>query len=76
MKYAKKCPKCGSGDLIRVTNDGFPDSSSKGIMTGITILSNIPVERYICCGCGYTEEWLSHSSIEKLRTSGKAKPVY
>ncbi len=75
MKYSKQCPKCGSRDIIRLVNDGFPGGSTKGIMTGWTTLSNIWLYRYVCCNCGYTEEWVSHKGIAKLKESPNAKPV-
>lgn len=75
MKYAKQCPKCGSTDLILYHNDGFPDDSKRGIMVGITIFSSVPMERYICCNCGYTEEWVDRSCIEELKRSHKAIQV-
>ena len=75
MKYKKLCPKCGSADLICFVNDGFLDSSEKGIAVGMTIFSNVSVERYICCQCGYTEQWVDPRSIPQLKESKKAKPI-
>ncbi|MBQ8079688.1 MAG: hypothetical protein IJ236_07020 [Oscillospiraceae bacterium] len=75
MKQSKQCPKCGSRDLCCFVNDGFLDGSAKGIAVGATIFSNVSVERYICCGCGYTEQWVSPGDIQKLKQSSKAKPV-
>ncbi len=75
MKYAKQCPKCGSKDIIVFMNDGFPVDSDHGIMVGMTIMSTIPLHRYVCCNCGYTEQWVKRCHIEKLKSSKKAKPV-
>ena len=75
MKQTRQCPKCGSSDLLCFLNDGFLDSSTKGIAVGKTIFSNVSVERYICCGCGYTEEWVRRNDIQRLKQSSKAKPV-
>lgn len=75
MRHSKQCPKCGNRDIIEVSNDGYPEMSYKGIMTGISILSNVVLHRYICCGCGYTEEWINKGSIQKIRESRKAKPI-
>ncbi|MBQ8926903.1 MAG: hypothetical protein IJ055_01335 [Oscillospiraceae bacterium] len=75
MRQTKQCPKCGSRDILYFANDGFMDSSSKGIAVGLTVFSNVNVERYICCGCGYTEQWVAKQDIEELRRSRKAMPI-
>lgn len=33
----------------------------------------ISPNRYICCECGYTEEWIDREDIEKVKKSKKAK---
>ena len=75
MKNTKQCPKCGSKDLIEIFNDGRPTDSGTGVMIGLTIISAIPYHRYICCSCGYSEQWFNKSNLEKLKQSKKAKPV-
>lgn len=37
------------------------------IFSGMTILSAVLVDRYICCECGYSEEWIDTSDIPKLK---------
>ena len=75
MKYARQCPKCGSREIWMYVNDGYPDGSVKGIKTGQTIFSHINVERYICCNCGYTEDWVSRRDIEALKGSSNGRRV-
>lgn len=75
MKNTKQCPKCGSRDLIEIFNDGRPTDSGTGIMVGMTIFTTVPMHRYICCNCGYTEQWVNRSNIEKLKQCKKAKPI-
>ena len=62
MKNTKLCPKCSAKDIIRVEGyTGGHKSVEAGrnvIMTGLTLLSSIPVTRYVCGACGYTEEWI------------------
>ena len=55
--------------------DGYtgPYGTGNNIMTGNTIFSTIDVNRYICCDCGYTEEWIDKADIEKIVNSKKAK---
>ena len=75
MKYKKKCPKCGSQDIVMFLDDGCPDNAHKGIMTGMTLFSNVSMERYICCNCGFTEQWVDPRSSQILKESRKAKQI-
>ena len=72
MKNSKQCPKCGSTDIVRF--DGYAGAYGAGnnIMTGLTIFSAVEVNRYICCYCGYVEEWVDLEDIKKLKESDKA----
>ena len=73
MKLTNTCPKCGSSDIVRF--DGYTGAYGTGnnIMTGATIFSTVNVNRYVCCSCGYSEEWIDTEDIEKLKASKKAK---
>jgi len=67
------CPKCGSGDIVRF--DGFAGDYGSGshIKTGMTNLSAVPLNQYICCVCGYTEHWVDTVDIPKIVSSKKAR---
>ncbi len=75
MKNTKVCPKCQSNDIIRI--DGYVDSGGAGnnIRLGMTAWSAVHVNRYICCNCGFTEEWLDEVDVEKAKNSSKARRV-
>lgn len=77
MKNTKTCSKCGGNDIVVVSNDGHPDATyGNNIQTGMTILSgSIYVKRYICCGCGFSEEWIDQSDIATLKKSKKIKQM-
>jgi len=72
MKNTRMCPKCGSSDIVVV--DGYAGAYGTGnnIMTGMSIFSAVNVNRYICCSCGFTEEWIDKGDIEKVKESKKA----
>lgn len=58
MKNTKRCPKCGSSDIIRV-----PDTAHRYLANSICItkaawVRRVPVARYLCGGCGYVENWV------------------
>lgn len=73
MKINRICPKCSSDDVVRF--DGYTGAYGTGnnIMTGNTVFSTVNVNRYICCRCGYTEEWIDQEDLEKIKNSKRAK---
>lgn len=77
MKNTGLCPKCNSSDIVIIKNDGHPDpSNGNNIQTKTTILSGvIYIQRYICCNCGFTEEWVHEKDINILLQSKKVKRV-
>ncbi len=75
MKNTKTCPKCNSTDVVRVNGSVGSYGTGNNIMIGATIFSAVNVNRYICCACGFTEEWIDKVDIDKIKYSNKAKPV-
>ena len=73
MKNTKICPKCGSVNIVRIDGYTGPYGSGNNVMTGNTIFSTVNVNRYVCCDCGFTEEWIDKADIDKVKNSKKAK---
>ena len=73
MKNSKICPKCGYGDIVRIDGYTGPYGTGNNVMVGKTIFSGVNVNRYVCCTCCYTEEWIDKEDIEKIVNSKKAK---
>ena len=67
MKNNKVCPKCGNTDILLVPGSAGAYASGNNIQVGWTILSSVLVNRYVCCGCGFSEEWIDVKDIEKLK---------
>jgi hypothetical protein len=62
MKNSKQCPKCKSADIYKITGDGY-----NAIDVGF---SQVTLYRYICCDCGYTEEFVEkEKDFEKIKNS-------
>ena len=51
MKNTRKCPKCGGSDILFVPGSAGAYGTGNNIMTGNTIMSAVPVDRYICTRC-------------------------
>jgi len=67
MKNNKQCPKCNSTDIIRVNGSSRGYGAGNNIMIGTTIFSAVKVNRYICCNCGFCEEWIDTEDISKIK---------
>lgn len=69
MKNSGKCPKCGSGNIVRVPDHSYRHASGNNIYnTTVTLAGKIPVIRYVCCDCGYVENWVElKNELEKIR---------
>lgn len=68
MRISKVCPKCNSRDILRIPGEKGAYGTGNNINVGMTILSAVKVTRYLCCQCGYSEEWIDEKEdIEKLR---------
>ena len=66
MKKTGVCPKCGGADIVRVPGGvrGTMDNMQNFVIWGV---QTAPVDRYICCVCGFSEEWLREDDLEKVK---------
>ncbi len=71
MKNTKLCPKCQSTDIVRL--DGTVGAYGSGNNVYVTALRAVKVNRYICCRCGFCEEWIDREDLDKVKNSKKAK---
>ena len=67
MKNSRRCPKCNSHDILVVPGKAGAYGSGNNIQMGMTIFSAVLVDRYVCCKCGYSEEWINQYDIESLK---------
>ncbi len=71
MKNTNTCPKCHGKDILFVPGRNGAYGAGNNIQVGLTILSAILVNRYVCCNCGYSEEWVDTDDISKLKKKYK-----
>ena len=69
MKNSKRCPKCGSEDICISEGGAGAYGSGNNIPIGSFVWQAVPVDRYICLDCGYTEEWIRPQHLEKIAHS-------
>lgn len=75
MKNTGACPKCGSRDVFVVDGHAGAYGVGNNIPDGLTVFSCIPVDRYVCGQCGFSEEWLRQEDIERARHAKRAHPL-
>lgn len=73
MKNTKCCPKCGSKNIVCVPDNAHRYLTNSIAITNVAWVKRIPVARYVCCDCGYVENWVETQSErdEIRRTFGE-----
>lgn len=67
MKNTNICPKCQSKDILHIPGNAGAYGSGNNIQLGWSNFSAVLVNRYVCCTCGYSEEWIDKKDISKLK---------
>jgi predicted nucleic-acid-binding Zn-ribbon protein len=65
MKNGNQCVKCGLTDIVKV-----PGSVKYGTGNAVEVGlgSFVAVTRYVCTGCGFSEEWIdSQIDIQRIK---------
>jgi ribosomal protein S27AE len=65
MKRSRQCPKCGSTDILKIRGGNGAKGSGNNIPLGL--FGSINVNRFLCCTCGFSEEWVETSDLPKLK---------
>lgn len=71
MKIKKMCPKCNGTDIILVPGKAGAYGVGNNIQVGLTTFSAVLVDRYVCCDCGYSEEWIDKEDVQILKKKYK-----
>ena len=59
MKNSLRCPKCGSGRIARIPdNSRYANGNNIYLRSSVVLAGRIPLIKYVCCECGYVEEWV------------------
>ena len=63
-----KRQKCHSSDIVIVKGQKTNYAKGNVIFTGATIFSAAIVDRFVCCNCGFVEEWVDNpQDLQKIR---------
>lgn len=67
MKNQSKCPKCGSSNILKIEGQQGPFGTGNIIPIESTFKrKSVKVNRYVCCDCGFSEEWIDTQDIPVL----------
>lgn len=70
MKNTSQCPKCDGRKTIRIPSPKFGRTGDNSIRIGWGKSNQSRVTRYLCCQCGFTEEWVDDPyDIAKIEAS-------
>lgn len=67
------CPKCGSGEVVRLDGQVKEYGAGSNLWLGKTTLSAVPLNQYICTTCGYVEHWVDMIDMDKIHKSKKIR---
>jgi hypothetical protein len=68
MRNTKTCPKCGSSDVVAVPRQVGRHGRGGEVGVGVKFWGVVDVTRYVCCGCGFSEEWFEDpQDLEKIK---------
>ncbi len=67
VKNSGTCTKCNQNKILRIEGKIGAYGVGNNIRFGLTIFNAVKVTRYLCTGCGFSEEWIDDpASIAKL----------
>jgi len=71
MKNSKECLKCQSKKIIKI-DGGSTFGWRRNLIPVSSGFKQIPVTRFVCEECGYSEEWIeSQQDIKQLKREFK-----
>lgn len=66
MKNTMKCTKCAGEKILFIAGGSNTVGAGNNIPYGALTTSHVPVNRYLCTACGFSEEWVDMEHMEKL----------
>lgn len=68
VKHTRCCPKCHSENIVRVPDDAHRYLANSIAITKVVTVERVAVARYVCCDCGYVEDWVETCrELQRLR---------
>lgn len=66
MRDSRTCPKCGCTEILRIEGSVGAHGIGNNVTAGATIFASVKLPRYICCRCGYLEEWVDRQDLSQI----------
>lgn len=72
MKNTAQCSKCSSVNIFKVEGKKFNQNSNRQMVSAFKFIA---ITRFICLGCGYTEEWVTNEKeLDQLHKRKSKSP--
>ncbi|MBE6683457.1 MAG: hypothetical protein E7595_04800 [Ruminococcaceae bacterium] len=65
MKNTHICPKCQGSDIVFAKGEEQAYGIGNNVRAGV--FKQVITNRYICCTCGYSEEWLDLQDVPRVK---------
>lgn len=52
--------------MLRIPGSANAYGTGNHMLAGRTVFSAVPVHRYVCCSCGYSEAWIDRADTPRL----------
>ena len=75
MKNTRKCPKCGSEEVLRIKGNDVSIRERGYNVVPLWFGYAARIDRWVCCTCGYSEEWVEKEALEDVKSHWKKKQV-
>ncbi|MBR4887800.1 MAG: hypothetical protein IKU17_01510 [Clostridia bacterium] len=72
MKNTNTCPKCSGTSIAHFKGLSGHWGTGNMLCVGTTVLQSVPIDQYVCCDCGYVEQWIDKKHLEKVKNSKRA----
>ena len=73
MKNTRKCPKCGSEEVLKIKGKNFSVNECGYNVVPLWFGYAARIDRWVCCGCGYSEEWVDETELEDVKNYWKKR---
>ena len=70
----RRMPQVRGTDIVKVPGTASGSGRFCCNEVPLGILDAAPVDRFVCCTCGYSEEWLRKSNLDDIRERWAKKP--
>ena len=73
MKNTRKCPKCGSEEVLKIKGRDVSVNERGYNVVPLWFGYAARIDRWVCYDCGYSEEWVDQEALEDVKNHWKKR---